>query len=130
MVKAIDYSYDDRDQLTAANYADSIRTDETFVFDSNGNRTQSNAHGSAYRTGPANRLLTDGTFNYDYDKEGNLSKRTEIVTGNFREFRWDHRNRLVTVTDRNAAGVSQQVAKFTYDALDRRISKSVDTTPQ
>jgi len=52
-----------------------------------------------------------------------------------REFGWDHRNRLIAVTDWTAdpskepAARKTQTVKFTYDGLDRRISKAVDTTP-
>lgn len=127
--QTIDYGYDDRDQLVSAIYGDAARTDEAFKFDANGNRVESNAHGTAYRTGPGNRLTTDGVYNYAYDAEGNLTKRTEIATGNTREFQWDHRNRLTMLSDKNASGVLQQVVRYSYDSLGRRISKQVDTTP-
>lgn len=125
-----DYSYDDTDQLTVADHSDPANPDETYAFDANGNRISSHLHGSGYVTGPGNRLLSDGTFNYDYDNEGNLIRRTEIATGNYREFLWDHRNRLIAVFDRDAASAEIQRVEFTYDAFDRRISKSVDTNPQ
>ncbi len=127
--QTIDYGYDVRDQLTSANYSAATRTDETFKFDANGNRVQSNAHGTGYKTGPGNRLLSDGVYNYVYDNEGNLTKRAEIASGNVREFQWDHRNRLMSVSEKNAVGVLQQVVRYTYDAFGRRIAKSVDTTP-
>ena len=80
-------------------------------------------------TGPGNRLLSDGTYDYEYDDEGNLILRTEISgpgAGNFREFEYDHRNRLVKVTDRDPGGPVTQVVEFAYDSLDRRIAKTVD----
>lgn len=126
--QTIDYRYDMRDQLVSANYGDAARTDEAFKFDANGNRVESNAHGTAYRTGPGNRLTTDGVYNYAYDNEGNLTKRTEIASGSTREFQWDHRNRLTMLSDKNASGVLQQVVRYSYDSLGRRISKQVDTT--
>ncbi len=49
--QTIDYAYDKRDQLIAATYSAAARTDEVFKFDANGNRVESNAHGTAYRTG-------------------------------------------------------------------------------
>jgi RHS repeat-associated protein len=120
------YTHDDTNQLAGANYTSAAQTDEAFAYDDNGNRT-----GAGIVTGPANRLLSDGTFNYQYDNEGNLILRTEIATGRVREFQWDHRNRLVRVTDRDtAAGPATQVVRYTYDAMDRRIAKAVDTTPQ
>jgi RHS repeat-associated protein len=123
------YGYDDRDQLTSANHSDPGQADESYAYDANGNRESSHLHGSGYVIGPGNRLLSDGTYNYQYDNEGNTVKRTEITTGNYREFIWDHRNRLTTVIDKLASGTATQIVEFTYDAFDRRISKSVDTTP-
>ena len=77
-----------------------------------------------------NRQLSDGTFNYQYDNEGNLIRRTDIATGGFREFTWDQRNRLIAVVDKGSTGTPTQEVTFSYDAFDRRISKAVDTTPQ
>ncbi len=62
---------------------------ERHETDANGNRTN-----TGYVVGANNRLLSDGTYNYEYDGEGNLTLRTEIATGEAMEFRWDHRNRL------------------------------------
>jgi len=80
--------------------------------------------------GDGNRLLSDGTFNYEYDNEGNLIRRTEIATGVVRELEWDYRNRLVAVIDKDAAGNETQRVEYTYDGLDRRIAKAVDSNPQ
>ena len=123
------YSYDKRDQLIGADTTVTSRQDETYVYDANGNRKSSSIHGSGYVTGPGNRLFSDGTFNYKYDNEGNLILRTEIATSNFREFQWDFRNRLVAVIDKSSSGTPTQSVEFSYDAINRRISKSVDTTP-
>lgn len=124
------YSYDDRDQLIGANHSNAAKPDETYEYDANGNRVNSSIHGNGYVTGPGNRLLSDGIYNYAYDNEGNLLKRTEITTGNYRDFVWDFRNRLVAVIDKTAAGVPTQEVEFSYDGFDRRVSKSVDQTPQ
>ncbi len=123
------YSYDDRDQLKAANHSNAANPDESYAYDANGNRTSSSLHGSGYVTGPGNRLLSDGTYKYVYDNEGNTIRRTEIATAKVREFKWDYRNRLTAVIDKNAAGTKTQEVRFTYDALDRRIFKAVDTNP-
>ena len=55
--------------------------DESFSFDANGNRTM-----AGYATGTNNRLTTDGTYNFEYDAEGNRTKRTEIATGEVVEY--------------------------------------------
>jgi len=123
-----DFNYDDRDQLTGASrdVADT-RGDEDYTYDANGNRVESHLHGSGYATGANNRLLSDGTYNYEYDAEGNMIRKTEIVSGEVREFEWDHRNRLTRVTDRaSVGGIITNEANYTYDALNRRIAKTVD----
>lgn len=124
-----DYTYDQTDQLTGADHSNGSNPDETYSYDANGNRTSSHLHGSGYDTDTANRLLSDGTYNYAYDDEGNLILRTEIATGATREFTWDYRNRLTDVVDRDGSGTETQRVAYTYDAFDRRISKAVDVTP-
>jgi RHS repeat-associated protein len=115
-----DYNYDKTNQLTGTDNSD--RTDESFQYDSNGNRK-----GSGYSTGVNNQLLSNGTYNYEYDGEGNRTKRTEIATGKVDEYVWDYRNRLVSVVTRDSSGnVINKKSDYTYDAFDKRISKSVD----
>ena len=126
---ATTFNYDNRGQLTAADREDGANPDESYEYDANGNRVSSHNHGTGYVTGPGNRLLSDGTFNYEYDDEGNLLKRTEIASGDYREFEWDHRNRLIAITDFATDGTPTQRVEFSYDAFDRRISKQVDPTP-
>ncbi len=124
------FSYDDRSQLTGADReAGDTRGDESYTYDANGNRIASHVHGTGYQTGDGNRLLNDGTYNYAHDDEGNLIRRTEIATGALREFEFDHRNRLVSVTDRDGVGIPMQRVEFRYDVLGRRILKHVDDTP-
>jgi RHS repeat-associated protein len=124
------YGYDKTSQVTSADYSDS-RKDESYSFDANGNRITSSQHGNGYDTpaNSANRLRTDGKYNYTYDFEGNMASRTEIATGTVRTFAWDQRNRLVGITDKNTSGQSILTAEFTYDAFNRRIAKAVDTNP-
>ena len=58
-------------------------------------------------TGTDNRLLSDGTWNYEYDAEtwnyeydaeGNRTAKVNIATSECIEFAWDHRNRLTEET--------------------------------
>jgi RHS repeat-associated protein len=124
------FVYDNRDQLRSADHTQAGLTDESFTYDANGNRVSSVAHGSGYQTGPGNRLLTDGTFNYQYDAEGNMVRRTEIATGNFRTYLYDHRNRITFIRDRNAADTETiSFSTFRYDTLNRRIFRSEERTP-
>jgi YD repeat-containing protein len=66
---------------------------ETYQFDALGNR-------NTWSTDPldSRRLLNDGSYQYQYDDEGNLTQKTEIATGNITYYTWDYRNRLTKVT--------------------------------
>ena len=113
------YSYDDTDQLTAADH--SSQTDESYSFDANGNRTN-----TGYTTGTNNRLTSDGTYNYEYDDEGNRTARQKISTGERTEYQWDHRNRLTKVTEKNASGQVTRTAEHSYDVFNRWVRRRVD----
>ena len=122
-----DYRYDDRSQLIGAEReSDDPRGHERYEYDANGNREDSHLHGMGYRTGPGNRLESDGAFRYEYDGEGNTVRRINIATGEYREFHYDHRNRLIRVTDFSAGGNMAQEVAYSYDTLGRRISRSID----
>ena len=114
-----DYTYDATGQLTGADH--DYQADENYTYDENGNRTT-----SGYSTGDNNQLLSDGTYNYTYDAEGNRTRRTEIATGNYVDYAWDHRNRLVALEYRDSQGILQKKVEYDYDVWNRRIAKRVD----
>ncbi|KAI9129302.1 FG-GAP-like repeat-containing protein [Acaryochloris sp. CCMEE 5410] len=114
-----DYNYDDRNQNTGSDH--SYQDDEAYSYDNNGNRTN-----AGYETGGNNRLLSDGTYTYTYDGEGNRITRTEITTGEVTEYTWDYRNRLTGVVTKDSAGNVIQDVEYGYDVYDRRIEKTVD----
>lgn len=116
------YTYDPTGQLLTANHSAVAYPDEFYNYDKSGNRTSSHLH-AAYTTGTANRLQSDGQFNYGYDAEGNMTTRTEITTGKATTFTYDHRGRTTSIIERASAGgavLDSQI--FVYDALDRRIT--------
>jgi RHS repeat-associated protein len=129
-----DYSYDKTGQLLEADYsgADVIaeQVDEYYRYDANGNRTESYLHGGGYVTGTANQLKSVGTFNYEYDDEGNLVKKVEIATGEVTTFEYSHRNRMVRAvkwsSDPDSGGIILHEEEYTYDAHNRRIRILVD----
>lgn len=121
------YSYDAIDQLLTASHSNAGFADESFIYDVAGNRTGSARHGNAYETGPNNQVTSDGSLEYVYDAEGNLVRRTDPVTGEFTEFDYDHRGRMIAAIDRSASGDAVRVVRFTYDFSNRRIGKSVDS---
>jgi RHS repeat-associated protein len=114
-----DYSYNQRDELTATNHSNQL--DERYSYDDTGNRKN-----AGYVTGDQNRLLSDGTYNYAYDNEGNRTRRVEIATGAITEYGWDTRNRMTSVVTKASGGSVIKAIEYTYDVYDRRIAKSVD----
>ena len=83
---------------------------------------------TGYQTGTDNRLTSDSTYTYEYDKEGNRTTRTNTTTYAVTEYTWDYHNRLTQVTEKDMMGTTTKVVEYTYDVLDRRIAKEVDTT--
>ncbi len=124
------YTYDDTGQITDADY--DYQTDETYTYDSNGNRTI-----TGYTTGDHNRLLTDGTYTYQYDNEGNRTARFvdndssgTLNSGDtsITEYEWDHRNRLTKVTERSTyGGAATKIVEYAYDYGQRWVRKTLDT---
>ncbi len=114
------YGYDLTGQLTNAVYSNG-QTNETYRYDANGNRV-----GGSIVVTTNNQLAVDNVFSYAYDAEGNLISRQHRITGATTTYHYDHRNRLVNVTDANVGGNPLQTVEFTYDVLNRRIAKSVN----
>jgi RHS repeat-associated protein len=112
------YNYDKTGQLTAAVHAG--QADESYSYDANGNRTS-----TGYKTGPDNEVLSDGTFNYAYDAEGNLIRQTNMATGAVTDYTYDYRNRLTEVTFKDGAGNVLKDVTYAYDVFNNRIGETV-----
>jgi YD repeat-containing protein len=112
-----DFTYDDTGQLTGVD--SDYQANET--YDANGNRTN-----SGYVTGDNNQTTDDGTYTYQYDNEGNRTRKTTKSTGAYVEYEWDHRNRLTRVEYRTSGGTLTKAVEYDYDHADRRIAKRVD----
>jgi RHS repeat-associated protein len=122
----ITYAYDRDNQLLSATYANGQQANEAYTYDANGNRIT--AGGITYQRGTNNRVLSDGTYSYGYDDEGNMTSRTDLASGEYTQYVWDSRNRLtgvLTYTDSTKATLTKEVA-LKYDAFDRLIGKTVD----
>ena len=115
------FTYDSFNQLTAADYANVA--DLSFNYDPNGNR---NSNGN--NPGVDNRQTDDSTSTFGYDANGNMTSRTNKTTGAVIEYEYDTRNRLTAARYKTSAtGSLTKVVKYGYDAIDRRISETVDT---
>ena len=108
--------YDNIDQVTTVSGSNS----EAYTYDKNGNRIN-----AGYVTDSQNRLMSDGTYQYEYDAEGNRKSRKKIVDGVVDSYVWDYRNRLIRVLTKDAGGVTINSVGYEYDADDERVKKSV-----
>ena len=119
------YGYDRTNQLTRVDI-DGVLA-ESFVYDKNGNRITSTGFTPGnYTTGPGNQLLSDGTFRYTYDREGNLKTKTNVADSSVTEYTWDYRNRMLGVEERSAGGIVLKTVQYAYDPTGRRISEIVN----
>ncbi len=108
------YDYDGADQLTrvmaGTAYGDN-RVDRTHTYDA------------------AQRLLSDGEYNYTYDFEGRLVQRVRQGSTRTDVYVWDAEDRLrehrQTVV-RQGRVVTALEVRYCYDPLGRRIEKSVN----
>jgi RHS repeat-associated protein len=141
------FALDATDQLLSASL-----TGETYAYDKTGNRMSGGTV-----TGTGNRLLSDGTYRYAYDAEGNnTAKFVDTNPGGTLSlgdtdvtlYAYDQRNRLVAVSHVNAWTATQDAGlagfavsgtplpgsdlelRYTYDYADRRIRKSLDADGQ
>jgi RHS repeat-associated protein len=115
-----EYNYDDASQLTDADHTG--QTDEAYTYDDNGNRIM-----TGYVIGSNNRITSDGTYDYEYDNEGNRTAKETIATGAREEYTWDHRNRLTKVTFRSGSGTVTKTVDQAYDVFNRWIGSSVNS---
>jgi len=123
-----DYTYDNLYRLIDAQHpTGSGIENESYSYDSVGNRTASHLS-SSYSYDSANRLLYDETYNYQYDNNGNMTRRTEVLNAqNYEEYSYNAENQLTGYT-KYLAGVEATTAVYKYDPLGRRISKVVTTS--
>jgi len=56
------------------------------------------------------------------------TSKTNITTGAKTEYTWNHANQLAAVTFKTSTNVVTKSVQYQYDALGRRIGKSVDDT--
>ena len=115
----ISNTFDAADQLLTLDYA-AGGLGETHAYDGAGNRTL------GYTTGKLNRLLEDVSYKYQYDKNGNITKKTQKSDPTKTiEYVWDYRQRLTAVIYKTNSAVTKRV-DYKYDANNYRIEKKVD----
>ena len=122
-----DYSYDANGQLVGVTNSNLSAGNESFTYDSIGNRlTDAQSHAYGYDS-KGQRLLDDGVYTYLYDNNGNVtSKINHDSTKDAFNFAYNSKNQLIQtqVINGTFGGLKRQV-NYTYDAIGRRMQKSV-----
>ena len=112
------FGYDALDRLTTASHP-LLLDPQAFAYDAVGNRT---TNGSVTNAG--NQLTADANFTYQYDDNGNLTRKTLLATGNYSQYTYDAENRLVQVQEFAAGNLTAiTTSTYRYDGLGRRIEK-------
>jgi RHS repeat-associated protein len=129
------YGFDIANRLTSMLLQGASVTIESlaYTYDPNGNRT-SFTRTAAQPLSPAvsstshdaaNQMLALGGKNLTYDQNGNLQTRTDVCGTT--TYTWDARNRLTGISGYKP-DCSSLTTSFSYDALNRRISKTINGT--
>jgi YD repeat-containing protein len=113
------FAYDSLGRVTGAGTSG---LPESYAYDAIGNRTFSHLSAS-YAHDDADRLLSEASHTYTYDKNGNLRTKTETATGDLTTYTYDGLNRLISV-----ALPGGGTATYRYDALGAA-SKRTSTAP-
>lgn len=117
---ATTYRYDELYRLVGAvQSAGGGTSDESYDYDSAGNRTESHIS-ATYGYDAAGRLVTDASFQYAYDANGNLTTRTDITTQATTTYVWDAEDQLIGIEFPDGS-----VASYAYDGLGRRVRKQL-----
>ena len=112
------FTYDTLNRLTEAINPLPSNPLESFTYDPVGNRTDSNQNGpSVFNT--ANELNEDGDFIYQYDNNGNMTRKTAKAGGEITSYEYDAENKLVR------AVMPATTVDYKYDGLGRRVEKDV-----
>jgi len=115
------YTYDTLNRLINATNPLPSNPLESFTYDEVGNRTDSNQNGLSNFDG-ANQLTDDADFTYEYDLNGNQTRKTNKVTGAFTLYEYDAENKLIRVVREDGS-----IVNYKYDGFGRRIEKEVDS---
>ncbi|TAN40869.1 MAG: hypothetical protein EPN22_16810 [Nitrospirae bacterium] len=100
--------------------------EENYSYDPVGNRLFGPKPIEFYSYNRGNQLTNDKKHQYEYDKNGNLVKKTELDDDGKTKvtvYTYDYENRLIKVAIQKED--EKKIVTFSYDPFGRRISKSL-----
>ena len=124
----LDYNYDATNQLIDyTSIHNGMNID--FDYDNLGNRLSSSATPAPYTSSfdDNNRLIDNFYFSFEYDNNGNLTKRTFKFNGSYLQFYWNGFNQLTNIEFYSAPNTLPiKTVSYFYGPRGRRIAKEVD----
>ena len=122
---AANYRYDTISRLTESVH------EEQYAYDGVGNRLTGPQARESYTYNAGNELVSDKTYSYEYDLNGNLIKKTETKHNRpdrhqpptVTTYAYDDENRLIEVQILRKD--KAKIISFVYDPFGRRIEKTV-----
>lgn len=114
------FNYDSVDRLLAsASSAPAAVPSEAFAYDLTGNWTINSRQHDA-----DNKLISDSSYNYQYDAEGNLTRKLSMAnSSDVTSYVYDAENRLVQVM---VGSPTVATISYQYDAVGRRIARTAN----
>lgn len=128
--KIIDYSYDENKRLSEVKVGGNVV--RTYNYDANGNRTQlsgqvNGANSQSQQVSGTydaqDRLTNYGVNRYDYNINGDLTRKTNTATNAATNYQYDVFGNLITASLPNGTNI-----EYLVDAKNRRIGKRVNGT--
>jgi len=116
-----EYEYDNAGQLVTVTEDGTLT--ESYSYDANGNRESAlNSAGVANAAFDGqDRIISSGDFEYDFTDNGELQKKTNLVSGLVTSYVYDAVGNLIQVTL-----PSGDVVEYLVDAMRRRVGKKVN----
>jgi RHS repeat-associated protein len=127
--KGLNAFYNPDLEITGVHHTLPTIFDESYTYDSRGNRLSSltNTYTYTYTYNNLNQLEVSGTHTYQYDADGNLLEEKDPVTGETKKYYYDSENRMTGYEHYPAVtSPADIVATYTYDIFDRRLQKNVN----
>jgi len=116
-----EYEYDTAGRLVTVTEDGTLT--ESYSFDANGNRESAlNSAGVANAAFDGqDRIISSGDFEYDFTDNGELERKTNLVSGEVTSYAYDAMGNLIQVTL-----PSGDVIEYLVDAMGRRVGKKVN----
>ena len=116
----LSYVYDNIFRLTLATNPLLSTPDESFSYDTVGNRLTKQGQTTQSVFDDANRLLEDENFIYTYDLNGNMISKTDKSTNETTQYTYNAENQLSQIIKPGMTAI------YKYDGFRRRIEKNVN----